>query len=104
MQTLEEKILDISTKYYHYLINLQSVKGVGYGFKHINGVNTFEPCIHVLVERKLQSTNLSFSNIIPKVYMGIKTDVIEVGNMKSFSPITKKFRPLEGNTAVKRSL
>ena len=102
MNKFEDNILDISHNYYKYLMSLENVNGIGLGFKYINNVNTFKPCIHVLVEKKVNDSYLSKNNIIPKSYMGIKTDIIEVGNHQLLSNpgIPEKFRPLEGGISI----
>lgn len=99
MYNLEDSISNISNNHYHYLISLQNVNGVGMSYKYINQKNTFEPCLCVLVENKVNSKFLPSNNIIPKKYMGIKTDVIAIGKVSIENDIpTKipfKFRPLE---------
>ena len=77
-------------------MKLENVVGVCIGNKVINGINTFEICINVLVKNKINIKYLSENNVIPKSYMGIKTDVIEVGILKHYMDdrIVGKFRPL----------
>ena len=102
LNKMRNKVLDISHNYYESLINLENVNGVGFGEKIINGVKTLEPCIHVLVNNKVSKKYLSNNNIIPKTFMGIKTDVIEIGKVKINSnpvfPIRK--RPLESGVVI----
>ena len=102
MNELMSNILNISSNYYRYLITLENVIGVGLGYKWINGINTFEPCIHVLVNKKIDNKYLCKNNIIPNKYMGIITDVINVGNFSSLSndSIPYKLRPLESGCAI----
>ena len=105
MNDLYENILDISHNYYNYLLTLENVNGIGVGFKYINGQNTKEPCIHVLVENKIDTLYLSKNNIIPKTYMGIKTDVIKAKKPKIRGGaeddfIKDKLRPLEGGCGI----
>lgn len=102
MYKLEDSILDISSNKYEYLINLANVNGVGLGYKYINGINTFEPCIHVLVENKINSKYISQNNLIPINYMGLKTDVIEIGKYGFYQgeTITERYRPLEGGCEI----
>lgn len=105
-----KKIEDISKNYYQYLMSLENVNGVGIGFKNINNINTFEPCIHVLVKNKVDSKYLTRNNIIPKYYMGIKTDVINGGNIVALSKedeyeyeeneIPFKLRPLQSGCGI----
>ena len=103
MSVIKDNILDIADNHYKYLINLQNVVGVGFGHKRINEVNTFEPCIHVLVKDKINSSYILPNNIIPKTFMGIKTDVIEIGTpvaqvIEGFLP--EKVRPLKGGYGI----
>ena len=103
MNNLEDNILDIANNNYEYLMNLQNVNGIGLGYKHINGVNTFEPCIHVLVENKINTKYIIQNNLIPKSYMGIKTDVINRGivtTKKSKNIFGTKARPLEAGYSI----
>ena len=102
MINLENSILNICENNFEYLIALKNVNGIGLGFKYINEINTFEPCIHVLVEKKISSKYLTSNNIIPKTYMGIKTDVINVGVMEAFSSdnLRSRVRPIKGGYSV----
>ena len=102
MSKIKENILDISHNHCEYLINLKNVQGIGLGHKFINGKDTNEPCIHVLVEEKVDSKYISKDNLVPKSYMGIKTDVIRVGKVKPRDGVAVPyiFRPLEGGCAI----
>ena len=102
MDKFINNILDISQNYYKYLINLENVNGVGVGYKYINNINILEPCIHVLVEKKVDKNYLSKNNLVPKTYMGVKTDIIEVGETQTLSSgaLPQKFRPLKGGASI----
>ena len=102
MEVLRKNVLDISNNYYDFCMNLENVKGIGFGFKSINGIGTLEPCIHVLVEKKVDCKYLSKDNVIPKFFMGIKTDVIEIGKggFRYNSIFPMKLRPLKGGCDI----
>ena len=101
---LINQIIDIAENNYHFLKNLQNVLGVGLGLKTINGNITDEPCIHVLVEKKLdKSLIVNSQNIIPETYIGIKTDVLEIGKPR-FRAFTEKVRPLQSGYSISASL
>ena len=102
MNNVKKSVSDIAHNHCHYLMNLQNVHGVGYGFKYINKIDTLEPCIHILVENKIDKKYLPSNNIIPKTYMGIKTDVLHVGKFKYLSKdkVRQKFRPLVGGCGI----
>lgn len=98
MNDFKNNIIDIAHNYYKYLMSLENVVGVGLGHKFINRINTLEPCIHVLVKNKISKEHLTQNNIIPNKYMGIKTDVLNVGVFKTTSEdivFPKKLRPLQ---------
>ena len=100
---LKNSIIDIVENDYEFLKNLENVNGIGLGFKTINGYVTDELCIHVLVEKKLEkSLIVNSENIIPKTYMGLKTDVLEVGTAK-FRGFTEKVRPLQSGYSMSPS-
>ena len=102
MDSIKDKVLDISYNYYKYLLNLQNVNAIGLGYKKINGIETRELCVHVLVDHKVEEKFLTKDNIVPKSYMGIKTDVIKVGKVKPRGKfaIEDKLRPLEGGIPI----
>ena len=109
---MEKKILDIASNHYKYLLNLENVISVGMGYKYINGNKTEELCIHVGVDRKIEERFISKNNIIPKTYMGIKTDVVNIGKLNFFnqttfnddSNLSSKIRPLKGGYAIETEL
>ncbi|KEH99952.1 hypothetical protein [Clostridium botulinum] len=99
---LNERIKYICNCEYDYFLNKPNVIGVGFGYKFVNRINTREPCIHVLVTKKLPSNSLPSSALIPPLYKNTKTDVIQIGNIMggpsnsvSSSPLTKKIRPIQ---------
>ena len=102
MNKIENNILDISHNYYKYFMMIENVNGVGLGFKKINGINTKELCIHILVEKKINEQYLLKNSIVPKIYMGIKTDIIERGQIIAHTGVNEDFkiRPLQGGSAI----
>ncbi|MPQ44967.1 trypsin-like serine protease [Clostridium tarantellae] len=99
MKDLQLHILNISRNKYHHLINLPNVQAIGYGFKYVNEKCTYEPCIHALVSKKINKVNLSYNKLIPKNFMGVKTDVIEIGTIKA-QYLTGRVRPLKGGCEI----
>ena len=95
----KDKILDISRHGYEDLMDLENVNAVGLGYKHVNSRNTGELALHVLVEKKLDKSILSSKNLIPKNYMNIKTDVLEIGQVSS-QALLAKTRPLLGGHSI----
>ncbi|KGM95193.1 hypothetical protein FDC62_13870 [Clostridium botulinum] len=90
--TLQNQISYICKNEYEFFLNKLNVQAVGLGYKEIQGIVTNEMCIKVFVSEKTPPGNLPPSDLIPPIYNGIKTDVVESG---IFTPceLTKKVRP-----------
>ena len=54
------------------------VLNVWAGTKIINGVDSGEYCIRVIVDKKLKEVELKIEEIIPKFHGGFKTDIVEL--------------------------
>ncbi|MPQ43807.1 hypothetical protein [Clostridium tarantellae] len=88
---LENSIKDMINNYDKVFFHKSNVIGVGLGVKNIKGMNTKEPCLHVLVKEKVPLNKLNKKDIVPSSFLGIKTDIINCGGFKlsGESPITK---------------
>lgn len=64
----------------------QIVTGIGRGPKIANGAETGEECLRFYVERKLSKASLPVANLLPAMYQGVVTDVIETGRFHAGSP------------------
>jgi hypothetical protein len=76
-----EAIAEVCEKEQDALFEKQNVIGVGTGHKIKNGEDTGEPCIMVLVSQKLDPTLLKGEDVVPKDIRGLKTDVLETGEI-----------------------
>ena len=61
------------------LIQLPGVLGVGYGIKEKDGKSTGEAAIVVFVKEKKSLPALDPKERIPETFLGVKTDVVELG-------------------------
>ncbi|MEM2382966.1 MAG: hypothetical protein QW521_02195 [Desulfurococcaceae archaeon] len=69
--------------------------------KITGGVKTDIDCIVIYVSKKLPLNLLRAEDVIPAEIMGIKTDVIEIGEIKFLqADKTRKFRPLKMGISV----
>lgn len=75
------------------LMDLPNVVGVGVGYKESHGVRTDEVSVVVLVERKLPRAALNVSELVPKAVDAVRTDVVEVGELRPQQSPTERFRP-----------
>lgn len=90
---IDNFIGSICSNEYDIFLNKPNVVGIAVGSKIKNGINTKEPCIQVFVSKKINKDQLSSENMINENYKGIKTDVIETGEIKSLA-LTSKIRPI----------
>jgi len=72
----------------------ENVVGVGIGNKWVDGLPTAEACIQVYVKRKDAPNDLPSEAAIPAMLGGVKTDVIEVGEVV-FESLADRMRPLD---------
>ena len=59
----------------------ENVVNVGYGYKYSKGKKTNEKAYIYQVDKKLDKSELTSNQIIPKTINGIKTDVVEITTM-----------------------
>ena len=76
-----ETVTKIKKKHERELLKKPGVVGVGVGYKYIEGKKTEELCIVCYVNKKIPEEQLKKKDIILKVIEGIKTDIIESGNI-----------------------
>ena len=91
----EAKTLHQST-----LLTKPNVVGVGVGFKDIRGDKTDEVCVKVLVKRKLSPEALLSEELVPQALDDIRTDVIQVGDLRALQAPTGHWRPAPGGVSI----
>jgi hypothetical protein len=77
-----------------------NVVGVGVGEKTSRGKKTGETCVVVLVRRKIPLAGLTSEALVPQEVGGVKTDVIEVGDIRAFQNRTDRWRPAPGGVSI----
>lgn len=82
------------------LMNKPNVVGVGVGFKTDGEQKTDELCVVVMVEKKLPLDALSAQDVVPKKIDNVKTDVVQVGELRALQSPTGRFRPAPGGVSI----
>ena len=90
---MEYRFKSILARYQDRLLKARHVIGVGFGKKEQNGKKTDQDSIIVMVDKKVEAGQLSSQDLIPESIEGIKTDVVEVGELKLLYNRVKRFRP-----------
>ncbi|KEI07001.1 hypothetical protein Z957_10545 [Clostridium sp. K25] len=97
--TKEEKICYICDCEYEYFLNKPNIVGVGIGYKVQKEVLTSEKCIAVFASEKIPNNELKREDLVPSVYKGIKTDVIETGIFSTMK-LSNRIRPVLGGYGI----
>lgn len=93
---------------YDFFFSKKNVVGVGLGYKSSNGFFTSKKCIVVFVTRKCSLNNICIDDVIPTIYKGILTDVVESGELSlgfsslnnTSNPFRKRVRPVLGGYSI----
>ncbi len=82
------------------LMSRENVVGVGLGEKESNGQRTGELSVVVLVRQKKPLVGLEPDAIVPKQLDNVKTDVVEVGDLRAQQARTDRWRPAPGGVSL----
>jgi S1-C subfamily serine protease len=80
-QTQYSAVTEAHTKEGETLFSKGNVIGYGTGHKIKDGKDTGEPCVTVFVSQKLDKALLKADDLVPSAIAGIKTDVVETGEI-----------------------
>ncbi len=95
-----EDVLGLKLKNLKSLKKKLNVNGVGLGHKIVNGKDTGELCLTVLVKKKLPLSELTRANQIPKSLDNIQLDVVEIGHVYAYKARTDRWRPAKGGVSI----
>lgn len=89
-----DKIRQTKEKEKMKLLRKRGAQGVGIGYKISDGEVTGEPSIVVGVKKKLPKSQLKSGDMVPKKIKGVRTDVVELGNIVAQEiDLQKRHRP-----------
>lgn len=90
----------VKEKHKFQLMERANVVGVGVGYKDISGKRTDELSVVVLVRQKLPVVALPASSVIPKEIDGVRTDVVQVGELRAQQARTDRWRPAPPGVSI----
>jgi hypothetical protein len=112
LEEVDKAVAAIQSRQEKSLLALPNVLGVGVGRKAVDGSQTHEPCLLVLVSRKFPASQLAAGACIPDLVEHCTTDVIEVGQIAASEaahpaapttvPLGRRVRPAQGGFSVGR--
>jgi len=82
------------------LLRKDLVVGVGTGYKVSRGEQTDELCIVTMVRQKVPKSGLTAESMVPPEVDGVRTDIIEVGDLWAFQSPRSRFRPAPAGVSV----
>lgn len=92
---------NVRREYVELLLGKPNVITCGVGFKETEGVITDEPAVVVGVKQKVPQAQLSAQDMVPKVLsQDVKSDVVEVGEIRAFQGPTDRWRPAPGGVSI----
>jgi len=94
-----ERVKAAKEKHLKALLRRSNVVGVGVGCRLVRGRATKEWCVRVYVKKKLPSSKLSKRDVVPKTLEGVRTDVLEVGEVQLYT-YTARHRPAHGGDSI----
>jgi hypothetical protein len=94
------EVRQAKTLHQNSLLTLPNVVGVGVGFKETHREKTDEICVMVLVNRKLSPEALPAKELVPQNLNDIRTDVIQVGDLRALQTPTDRWRPAPGGVSI----
>ncbi len=79
---------------------MPNVVGVGIGYKKSAGKTLDELSLVTMVRTKVPESNLPAKSIIPTEFNGVRTDVIEVGQLRAMQTVREQWRPAIGGISI----
>lgn len=95
-----EQVRSAKDTYKDTLLARANVVGVGVGEKVSYGKSTGELSVVVLVRQKVPLVGLAPQAVVPREVDGIRTDVMEVGDVRAQQARTDRWRPAPGGVSI----
>jgi hypothetical protein len=98
--SLFEEVQEARTAHQVSMLKRPNVVGLGVGYKVSSSQLTSELCMVVLVRSKMPPVSLREAEFIPREVAGVRTDVVEVGELRPLSVYTDRCRPAPGGVSL----
>ncbi|MFC2055529.1 hypothetical protein ACFLV7_14715 [Chloroflexota bacterium] len=77
-----------------------NVVGVGIGYKNAVDQKTSELSVIALVREKIPAAGLPTGALVPREVEGVRTDVMQVGDIRSLQARSDRWRPVPGGVSI----
>lgn len=95
-----EDVRDVKEAHKKSLLATTNVVGVGTGYKVRGGEQTDELSVVVLVRQKKPKAGVDPGELVPSQIDGVRTDVVQVGDLRAFQSPTDRWRPAPGGVSL----
>lgn len=95
-----EVVYEAKAIHHSTLLHRRNVVGVGVGYKERAGRMTDELNVVVLVRDKVPRAALNDEELIPQQVGGVRTDVVQVGDIRPLNARTQRWRPAPGGISL----
>jgi hypothetical protein len=96
----QENVTRVKEQHKQALLDKPNVVGVGRGYKVSGGQTTDEESVVILVRQKLPPAALSPAALVPRTLDGVRTDVVQVGDLRALQSPTDRWRPAPGGVSI----
>ncbi len=97
---IQPEISRVKESHKEALMAKPNVIGVGTGYKVSDGERTEELCLVTLVRQKVPPSALQADAMVPKSIEGVRTDVIEIGDVRALQTRTSRWRPAPAGVSL----
>jgi hypothetical protein len=97
---IQQNISRVKETHKQALMAMPNVIGVGTGYKISEGKRTDELCLVTLVRQKVPASALQAKALVPKQIEGVRTDVIEIGDVRALQSHTSRWRPAPAGVSL----
>jgi len=96
----QEEVTWVKERHKELILAKPNVVGVGTGFKQSRGRTTDKLCVLALVREKVPKAGLHPDSLVPSELDGVRTDVIQVGELRALQTRTDRIRPIPGGVSL----
>jgi hypothetical protein len=97
---IQSEISRVKDTHKEALMAKPNVIGVGTGYKVSEGKRTDELCLVTLVRQKVPPSALQADAMVPKSIEGVRTDVVEIGDVRALQTHTSRWRPAPAGVSM----
>ena len=97
---IQPEISRVKESHKEALMAMPNVIGVGTGYKVSDGRRTEELCLVTLVRQKVPLSALEADAMVPREIEGVRTDVVEIGDVRALQTHTSRWRPAPAGVSL----